>query len=84
MSGPTIAGQCDKCGGWESRCGCADIGAGRIGPFLALPEDVRSFIERVTLHLQSSRSKTPEQHDAMFQEAYRLYDKYDVEGRKRA
>jgi hypothetical protein len=48
---------------------------------LALPEDVRSFIERVTLHLQANRSKTPEQHDAMFQTAYRLYGKYDVEGR---
>jgi hypothetical protein len=48
---------------------------------LALPEDVRSFIERVTLHLQSNRSKTPEQHDAMFRAAYRLYAKYDVEGR---
>ena len=45
-----------------------------------LPEDVRSLIYRVTLHLQMSRSKTPEQHDDMFQEAYRLYNKYDVEG----
>ena len=44
-----------------------------------LPEDVRSFIERVTLHLQSNRSKKPEQHDAMFQEAYRLYCRYGVE-----
>lgn len=47
---------------------------------LALPEDIRSFVERVTLHLQANRSKKPEQHDAMFQEAYRLYCKYDVEG----
>lgn len=47
---------------------------------LALPEDVRSFVERITLHLQANRSKKPEQHDAMFQEAYRLYCKYDVEG----
>lgn len=46
-----------------------------------LPEDVRIFIQRVTLHLQASRSKTPEQNDAMFQDAYRLYSKYDVEGR---
>lgn len=48
-----------------------------------LPEDVRSFIYLVTLHLQSHRSKTPEQHDAMFQNAYRLYEKYDVENRRR-
>jgi hypothetical protein len=53
----------------------------RSEPLLALPEDVRSFIERVTMHLQANRSKTPEQHDAMFQTAYRLYAKYDVEGR---
>ena len=53
----------------------------RSEPLLALPEDVRSFIYRVTLHLQSNRSKTPAQHDAMFHEAYRLYDRYDVEGR---
>lgn len=46
-----------------------------------VPEDVRSFIYRVTLHLQSFRSKTPEQIVAMFQEAYVLYGKYDVEGR---
>lgn len=47
---------------------------------LALPEDVRSFIYSVTLHLQSNRSKTPEQNDFMFHNAYRLYVKYDVEG----
>jgi hypothetical protein len=47
-----------------------------------LPEDVRSFIYLVTLHLQAHRSKTPEQHDDMFQKAYRLYDKYDVENRR--
>src|SRR4051812_3980069 len=38
-----------------------------------LPEDVRSFVERVTLHLQKK-------NDDFFKEAYRLYDKYDVEG----
>jgi hypothetical protein len=53
----------------------------RSEPLLALPDDVRFFIREVTLHLQSNRSKTPEQHDAMFQAAYRLYAKYDVEGR---
>ncbi len=48
-----------------------------------LPEDVSSFIYTVTLFLQASRSKTPEQMDAMFQTAYRLYEKYDVEGRRK-
>lgn len=54
----------------------------RSEPLLALPDDVRMFIQSVTLHLQSNRSKTPEQHDAMFHAAYRLYAKYDVEGRR--
>lgn len=49
-------------------------------PLASLPEDIRLFIYNVTLHLQSARGKTPEQHDAMFHDAYRLYDKYDVEG----
>lgn len=44
-----------------------------------LPEDVRSLIYRVTLHLQSIRGKTPEQSDFMFQDAYRIYAKYGVE-----
>jgi hypothetical protein len=54
----------------------------RSDPLLTLPDDVRAFIQTVTLHLQASRSKTPEQHDAMFRAAYRLYTKYDVEGRR--
>jgi len=49
---------------------------------LTLPEDVRQFIMRATLHLQSNRAKKPEQHDVLFHEAYRLYCKYDVEQRK--
>jgi hypothetical protein len=48
-----------------------------------LPEDVRSFIYTVTLFLQANRYKTPKQMDAMFQTAYRLYEKYDVEGRRK-
>ena len=48
-----------------------------------VPEDVRLFIYLITLHLQSSRSKTPEQHDGMFHRAYELYNRYDVEGRKK-
>lgn len=63
----------EKCRGLRERLEKAEA---------SIPEDVRSFVYRVTLHLQSNRSKTPEQHDAMFQEAYRLYDRYDVEGRR--
>lgn len=44
-----------------------------------LPEDVRSLIYRVTLHLQSIREKTPKQSDLLFQDAYRIYAKYGVE-----
>lgn len=43
-----------------------------------------NFIKVVTLHLQTSRSKTPEQNDIMFQRAYRLYVKYDVDGSQAA
>ena len=46
-----------------------------------LPEDVRSFIYTVTLFLQANRAKTPEQMDSMFHQAYKLYTRYDVEGR---
>ncbi len=42
-------------------------------------DDLRSFIYEVTLFLQKSRSSTPEQMDRMFQRAYKLYAKYDVE-----
>ena len=47
---------------------------------ITIPEDVRSFIYLVTLHLQANREKTPTQMDAMFHRAYKLYCKYDVEG----
>lgn len=47
-----------------------------------IPEDIRSFIYTVTLFLQASRNKKPEQMDQMFHRAYHLYVKYDVEGRK--
>lgn len=46
-----------------------------------LPEDVRAFIEQIMLHLQLSRSKTANDHDAMCQRAYMLYTKYNVERR---
>ncbi len=44
-----------------------------------LPEDVRYFIEQVTLYLQKG-DIDPEQQRAYFQKAYQLYDAYDVEG----
>lgn len=47
-----------------------------------IPADVRDFIYHVTLHLQSHRSTTEAQKDAMFQNAYRLYVQYDVEGER--
>ena len=47
-----------------------------------IPEDVRLFIYLVTLFLQASRGKSPKEMDAMFHRAYKLYVKYDVEGRK--
>lgn len=37
------------------------------------------FVRRITLSLQSHRSKTEQEMDAMFQDAYRLYVKHDVE-----
>lgn len=41
--------------------------------------ELKEFIHTITLELQQHRSKTPEQLDAMFQKAYRLYSKYKVE-----
>ena len=42
--------------------------------------EMKSFVHIITLDLQRHREKSPEQLDAMFQSAYRLYVKYDVEG----
>jgi hypothetical protein len=55
------------------------IGIDAMAEKIELPDDVLLFIKYVTLHLQRSRSRTPEQNDAMFRQAYRLYVKYDVE-----
>lgn len=41
-------------------------------------EELKEFVRVVTLHLQSA--KTFEQNTRMFQRAYFLYNKYDVEG----
>jgi len=43
--------------------------------------ELKKFIYDVTLLLQSHRSKTEVEMDRMFQRAYRLYVKYDVEGK---
>ena len=44
-----------------------------------LPEDVKKFIFDITLFIQSHRGKTDKQMDDMFQRAYSLYCKYEVE-----
>jgi hypothetical protein len=45
-------------------------------------DELRGFVRVVTLHLQAHRSKTDLQHTAMFDRAYSLYCKHDVENRK--
>ena len=47
-------------------------------------EELKQFVRVITLDLQSHRSKTPQELDGMFHAVYRLYDKYDVEGRREA
>ena len=44
-----------------------------------IPKDVRFFIYTITLFLQTGRSKTGKEMDIMFQSAYRLYVKYNIE-----
>jgi len=41
--------------------------------------ELMQFISDVTLFLQSHKSQTDSRFSAMFQRAYRLYVKYDVE-----
>lgn len=41
--------------------------------------ELREFVRRITLELQQHRSRTPKQLDGLFQEAYKLYVKHDVE-----
>lgn len=50
-------------------------------PGCELPDDVRDFIRHVTTELQVHRNRTEEQKDRLFQMAYRLYAKYEVEGK---
>ena len=42
--------------------------------------ELKQFIRTITLDLQKHREKTPGELDDMFQKAYRLYHKYNVEG----
>jgi hypothetical protein len=53
----------------------------RIKELTEALEELKRFVMVITLDLQKHRSKTPEQLDGMFHRAYRLYSKYDVEGR---
>ena len=41
--------------------------------------DIRIFIKDITLFLQNHGNYTPEKIEPMFQKAYKLYVKYDVE-----
>lgn len=42
-------------------------------------DELRLFIKSVTLFLQKNSHHNPEEIEPMFQRAYRLYVKYDVE-----
>jgi len=42
-------------------------------------KELKEFVRVITLSLQAHRSKTPKELDRMFQRAYQLYAKYDVE-----
>jgi hypothetical protein len=42
-------------------------------------DEIRIFIKHITLFLQDASNHTPEKVERMFQRAYRLYVKYDVE-----
>lgn len=44
-------------------------------------DELKQFVRTITLDLQELARKTPEQKAEMFQQAYRLYVKHDVEGR---
>ena len=65
---------------------CRDTAQADIDALLAaereLPIDVRDFIYHITLALQEHRSKTDAQKDQLFQDAYVLYCKYDVENKR--
>mgnify|MGYP001583295907 CR=1 FL=1 len=44
-------------------------------------KELKEFVRTITLDLQRHREKTPEQLDNMFNQAYKLYIKYDVEAK---
>jgi hypothetical protein len=70
--GRYAVGTCLHCTGVKRE---AELEAARA----VIPADVRLFIRRVTLELQHHRSRSREQMDAMFQEAYRFYAKYKAD-----
>jgi len=45
-------------------------------------EELRGFIRDVTLVLQSNAHHNPKKLEPLFQRAYKLYVKYDVEQRR--
>ena len=45
-------------------------------------DELREFVRRATLQIQQHRSQTDAQMDLLFQDAYRLYEKHDVENRR--
>jgi len=45
----------------------------------AIDNELRLFIKDITLFLQNHSNYTPEKMETMFQRAYKLYVKYDVE-----
>ena len=51
-----------------------------LGGFMeSIPDDLRLFIYDITLFLQKHSNYNPEKIEPMFQRAYKLYVKYDVE-----
>ena len=50
-----------------------------VDAVVSLPPDIIDFIYSITLDLQKSRSKTDDEFTEMFNKAYRLYEKYNVE-----
>jgi len=44
-----------------------------------IPDDLKYFIRDITLFLQQHKNYTPEKIEPMFQRAYLLYVKYEVE-----
>ena len=50
-----------------------------LGGNMLISDEVKSFIKDITLFLQKHSNYNPEKIEPMFQRAYKLYVKYDVE-----